>query len=54
MRSNELERVKKMEKDLMTAQQLNNETDQYRKDKMDEKRKNDEFKRAKAETLLTE
>lgn len=43
-----------MENDLMVAREQNMETEQYRNDRLDERRRNNELKRAKAETLLKE
>lgn len=54
LKFNEAEREKKMQKDLETAQEQNKETERYRKHRVDEKQKNNELKRSKAEILLKE
>ncbi|CAI6361548.1 unnamed protein product [Macrosiphum euphorbiae] len=54
LKFNEAEREKKMQKDLETAQEQNKEAEWYRKHKVDEKQKNNELKRSKAEILLKE
>ncbi|XP_025208212.1 coiled-coil domain-containing protein 173-like [Melanaphis sacchari] len=51
---NEAERQKRMQKDLETAQEQNNETERYRKHQANEKQKYNELKRSKAEILLKE
>lgn len=43
-----------MENDLMTAQEQNKELEQYQKEQMENKQKNNQLKRAKAEILLKE
>lgn len=43
-----------MENDLMTAQEQNKELEQYQKEQMENKHKNNQLKRAKAEILLKE
>jgi len=51
---NEAEREKKMQKDLETAQDQNKEVERYKKLIVDEKQKNNELKRSKAEMVLKE
>lgn len=54
LKFNEAEREKKMQKDLETAQEQNKEVERYKKHREDEKQKNHELKRSKAEMLLKE
>ncbi|XP_008184806.3 trichohyalin-like [Acyrthosiphon pisum] len=54
LKFNEAERERKMQKDLETAQEQNKEAERYRKHRVDEKQKNNELKRSKAEILLKE
>lgn len=54
LKFNEETRAKKMEKDLLLARYQNKLTEQYKKEQMNEKQKNEALKRAKAETLLKE
>lgn len=54
LKFNEAEREKKMENDLKIASEQNKEAEQYRIDQKNEKQKNKELKRIKAEILLNE
>ncbi|XP_050055150.1 trichohyalin isoform X3 [Aphis gossypii] len=54
LKFNEAEREKRMQKDLETAQEQNKEAERYKKHRADEKQKDNELKRSKAEILLKE
>lgn len=54
LKFNEVAREKRMEKDLQMAQDQNRMTEQYKKELINRKRKNEALKRANAETLLKE
>lgn len=54
LKFNEDKRKRKIEKDLEAARKQRLEAEQYRKDMMDERQKNEELKRARAEKLLKE
>jgi len=54
LKFNEAERKKKMKKDLETAQEQTKEVERYKKHQADEKRKNHELKKIKAEMFLKE
>lgn len=54
LKFNEAEREKRIQKDLETAQEQNKEAERYKKHQADERQKDNELKRSKAEILLKE
>jgi hypothetical protein len=54
LKFNAAEREKRMQKDLETAHEQNKEAERYRKHRADDKQKDNELKRSKAEILLKE